>query len=340
MKWFTTLISQSQEQGLYYFPIDPKDVLMEDVIDSSTTENTDHTWLFGFLPSDTFKCLTYDVFCSDSLNPLDYLAPFDVTSVLGPIEEHSYPFEIGEIFSRKKLKLETKIVVKSGVENTGKSDFTVKEGNSSTDIDSHQVSVPEEQSVLLPITHYQPHYRRHKRTLVYEKHMSSFSTVAQNTSLNEGLSTTQIEEYDAGPLTEHHVLRNPKPDGLLLPSSEESLNKDYCQEHKPKQRNDEYPNVKDMLFEFSDTNLESRLNNDVNPCHKRDRSMNRKVQWKKMTPELFHEIYQWEKTQSRVKQCQIQTKFHVNRSTYYRWKKKYLINHPEESDLFSTPTSE
>jgi len=54
------------------------------------------------------------------------------------------------------------------------------------------------------------------------------------------------------------------------------------------------------------------------------RAKRRKISWKRMNPALFQEIFQWETTQPKVKQSQIEKKFNVNRSTYYRWKKKYL----------------
>jgi len=79
-----------------------------------------------------------------------------------------------------------------------------------------------------------------------------------------------------------------------------------------------------FLFEFSDSYLNNKINSDVNPCSKKERGSARKIPWRRMTPALFQEIYNWELTQPRVKQCQIQSKFNVNRSTYYRWKKKYI----------------
>jgi len=54
------------------------------------------------------------------------------------------------------------------------------------------------------------------------------------------------------------------------------------------------------------------------------RPKRRKILWKRMNPTLFQEIFQWETNQPKVKQSQIEKKFNVNRSTYYRWKKKYL----------------
>jgi len=54
------------------------------------------------------------------------------------------------------------------------------------------------------------------------------------------------------------------------------------------------------------------------------RPKRRKILWKRMNPTLFKEIFQWETNQPKVKQSQIEKKFNVNRSTYYRWKKKYL----------------
>jgi len=55
---------------------------------------------------------------------------------------------------------------------------------------------------------------------------------------------------------------------------------------------------------------------------KRVSKLSHRKTWRKMTPELFAEISEWEKGQNRaVKQVEFEQIFNVNRSTYYRWKK-------------------
>jgi len=55
---------------------------------------------------------------------------------------------------------------------------------------------------------------------------------------------------------------------------------------------------------------------------KRVSKLSHRKTWRKMTPELFAEISEWEKNQNRpVKQVEFEQIFNVNRSTYYRWKK-------------------
>eukprot|EP01124_Arcella_intermedia_P026243 TRINITY_DN4881_c0_g1_i1.p2 TRINITY_DN4881_c0_g1~~TRINITY_DN4881_c0_g1_i1.p2 ORF type:complete len:155 (+),score=16.40 TRINITY_DN4881_c0_g1_i1:116-580(+) len=56
--------------------------------------------------------------------------------------------------------------------------------------------------------------------------------------------------------------------------------------------------------------------------------------WTKMTPELFVKIHHWEEAQKgAIKQADIEKKWNVNRTTYYRWKQRrmnspwYMKNH-------------
>jgi len=312
--------------------------------------------LFKVLPSDTFLFLQPGDIppgteLSISNSTLVYFAPkASSLAVSRPADEDLFPFELTKFFQRKKMRSNQSGIDVKLTELGHKVKLSNDSGVSGDIAEESKLSG----SNVLPITHYQPHYRRHKRTLVYEKHMSSFSTIgASNWGLNETPPGTSDSSNSGSSTNENPMVSDPEdekstskidhweddsPDIPLELSQSSSSDKEQKDNNKTNKK-DEYPDVKDMLFEFSDTNLESRLNSDLNPCHKRDRSMNRKVQWKKMTPELFQEIYQWEKTQSRVKQNQIQSRFQVNRSTYYRWKKKYLLAHPEDSELFSTPTN-
>jgi len=49
-----------------------------------------------------------------------------------------------------------------------------------------------------------------------------------------------------------------------------------------------------------------------------------KKKWRKMTQELFNQILDFEKKNPNIKQCEIEKIFLVNRSTYWRWKKRLL----------------
>jgi len=49
-----------------------------------------------------------------------------------------------------------------------------------------------------------------------------------------------------------------------------------------------------------------------------------KKKWRKMTQELFNQILDFEKKNPNIKQCEIEKLFLVNRSTYWRWKKRLL----------------
>jgi len=57
--------------------------------------------------------------------------------------------------------------------------------------------------------------------------------------------------------------------------------------------------------------------------------------WTKMTPELFTKIVAWERShEGIIKQADVEKKWNVNRTTYYRWKLRgsthtYKIHHAE-----------
>jgi len=192
---------------------------------------------------------------------------------------------------------------------------------------------PNESITEFPITYYQPHFRRHKRPLAYEKHLSSFSTLDKPPSNGAGFSPCNEILPDIDEEVTMDIDQSSSSGGESLKNSKEK-NRD---EIYGSSNNNTKIKEMEYLFEFSDLNLKCRLGHDINCCKKDSRNVNRKIQWKKMTPELFQEIYQWEKTQPRVKQCDIQSKFHVNRSTYYRWKKKHLSSHPDEPEELLNP---
>jgi hypothetical protein len=59
---------------------------------------------------------------------------------------------------------------------------------------------------------------------------------------------------------------------------------------------------------------------DVNKTIKKEN----KKKWRKMSQELFNQIVEFEKKNPNIKQCEIEKIFLVNRSTYWRWKKRLL----------------
>eukprot|EP01124_Arcella_intermedia_P014417 TRINITY_DN20846_c0_g2_i3.p1 TRINITY_DN20846_c0_g2~~TRINITY_DN20846_c0_g2_i3.p1 ORF type:complete len:350 (+),score=90.96 TRINITY_DN20846_c0_g2_i3:69-1118(+) len=60
---------------------------------------------------------------------------------------------------------------------------------------------------------------------------------------------------------------------------------------------------------------------------KRIVKLSQRRKWKKLTTKLFYVIYDWEKSQNQpIKQSDVEERFNVNRSTYYRWKKNYESN--------------
>lgn len=46
--------------------------------------------------------------------------------------------------------------------------------------------------------------------------------------------------------------------------------------------------------------------------------------WNKLTSDLFKTMIEYERKNPNVKQCELENIFNINRSTYWRWKKKYL----------------
>jgi len=63
-----------------------------------------------------------------------------------------------------------------------------------------------------------------------------------------------------------------------------------------------------------------KKNKPNNVIKKRKRTI--KNNWNKMTEALFKEMLEYEKLHPDIKQCELQKVFNINRSTYWRWKKK------------------
>jgi len=59
-------------------------------------------------------------------------------------------------------------------------------------------------------------------------------------------------------------------------------------------------------------------------CRKRRKKSEKK--WRKMSSELFREMLEYERMHPDVRQNELQSIFNVNRSTYWRWKKKYMLS--------------
>jgi len=97
----------------------------------------------------------------------------------------------------------------------------------------------------------------------------------------------------------------------------EELNKD----------NMEWKNIEPNLESESNLNeIDTNENNyeglmDIKKTIKKDYN---KKKWRKMTQELFNQILDFEKKNPNIKQCEIEKIFLVNRSTYWRWKKRLL----------------
>jgi len=222
----------------------------------STAEHITNILLFQFLPSDTLRYLQ---------NPSCPGQPADLPQ---PMDIQYFPFELAKFFPPQRILEENE----SG-ENMGAEDPV-----------SQIRGLPQDDNMVLPMTQYQPHYRRHKRTLVYEKHMSSFSTVVPQ---GEGLS---VENNNMGikDQNENEVLIKLENSKMEISTIQNlggnNLNvKENIKDKKEeniKEKKEEFPQAREMLFEFTDTNLELRLNSDINFCSK-SRNINRKFQWKK-----------------------------------------------------------
>jgi len=72
----------------------------------------------------------------------------------------------------------------------------------------------------------------------------------------------------------------------------------------------------------STTKLSKRRVCDGDPKMKRIKKRSPKNTWQKMTDDLYKKISDYEKDHPNIKQSDLQKLFNVNRSTYWRWKKK------------------
>jgi len=75
----------------------------------------------------------------------------------------------------------------------------------------------------------------------------------------------------------------------------------------------------------STTKLTKRRVCDGDPKMKRIKKRSPKNTWHKMTDDLFKKMLDYEKEHPNIKQSDLQKLFNVNRSTYWRWKKKHSI---------------
>jgi len=72
----------------------------------------------------------------------------------------------------------------------------------------------------------------------------------------------------------------------------------------------------------STTKLTKRRVCDGDPKMKRIKKRSPKNTWQKMTEDLFKKMLDYEKDNPNVKQSDLQKLFNVNRSTFWRWKKR------------------
>jgi len=97
-----------------------------------------------------------------------------------------------------------------------------------------------------------------------------------------------------------------------------------CQDTKNKVKEE---NIEDLYYSSNFQLMEVKNNSDGdNMCIKKTivkKSKQRK--WNKMTIDMFNKMLEYEKVHPDVKQCDLQKIFNVNRSTYWRWKKKFNI---------------
>jgi len=84
-------------------------------------------------------------------------------------------------------------------------------------------------------------------------------------------------------------------------------------------KNSENKNDKETTEDTNENHYEGLL--DIKKTIKKDYN---KKKWRKMTQDLFNQILDFEKKNPNIKQCEIEKLFLVNRSTYWRWKKRLL----------------
>jgi len=96
----------------------------------------------------------------------------------------------------------------------------------------------------------------------------------------------------------------------------EELNKDMIEWQNYESKIDK---ENENELEQTEINYEGLI--DIRKTIKKDYN---KKKWRKMTQELFNQILEFEKKNPNIKQCEIEKIFLVNRSTYWRWKKRLL----------------
>jgi len=90
--------------------------------------------------------------------------------------------------------------------------------------------------------------------------------------------------------------------------------------------------VKDTMELESEEICEEKKENEGSDVKKTIVKKTKERKWYKMTYDLFNKMLDYEKEHPDVKQCDLQNIFNVNRSTYWRWKKKYNIPRVKAED--------
>lgn len=111
---------------------------------------------------------------------------------------------------------------------------------------------------------------------------------------------------------EYHI--NPMEKSQIPKNEIEDITRDSME-----WKNSEIKPEKETTEETTETNYEGLM--DIKKTIKKDYN---KKKWRKMTQELFNQILDFEKKNPNIKQCEIEKIFLVNRSTYWRWKKRLL----------------
>jgi len=216
---------------------------------------------------------------------------------LVPIDPQYFPFEIAKILPRR---------VESPLNMPPLSSPLMLPHENDPNTPNMLELTPSDDSSLshsnFPFTHYQPHLKKQKRIPVYKKNLSFFSIshhdMAQNSDINENNSPEENQKN--GVINNEENTIDCSPEYI----QEKEKEKPEVEEEDPEESHN--PQPRELVFEFSDSFLQNPVCSDINPCSKKDRGLNRKIHWKKMTPELFQEIYIWEK-----KQLALQNKIHL-----------------------------
>eukprot|EP01129_Flabellula_baltica_P005265 TRINITY_DN1891_c0_g1_i1.p1 TRINITY_DN1891_c0_g1~~TRINITY_DN1891_c0_g1_i1.p1 ORF type:complete len:276 (+),score=37.65 TRINITY_DN1891_c0_g1_i1:46-828(+) len=102
---------------------------------------------------------------------------------------------------------------------------------------------------------------------------------------------------------------------------------DYLKNHQPQinTREQMIKREKDGLIDIEDLKSRSNTAEDIvrKSGIKKNKTNKTPTTWKKMDLELFRKMVAYEQEHPNVKQADLQRLFNVNRSTYWRWKKKY-----------------